>query len=85
MTLIRLIHPLIRVRLFFYLRFVFEIFQFNQNPTPFFKCVTTKVYLSLVEKTLPTDLGPAEFQTGQIFDRFFRGDKLISEYFKRNF
>ena len=47
--------------------------------------VTTKVYLSLVEKTLPTDLGSAEFQTGQIFDRFFRGDKLISEYFKRNF
>ena len=26
-----------------------------------------------------------EVQTGQIFDRFFWGDKLISEYFENKF
>ena len=47
--------------------------------------ITTSVRLSHFEKSELLNLECAVVQTGQIFDRFFGGDNLISKYSQCNF
>ena len=44
--------------------------------------ITTRVYYPLLKKYWQLNLELHEVQTGQTFDRFFWGSKLISEYFE---
>ena len=47
--------------------------------------VTTRVCLLHVEEYYLLNLELADAQTGQISERFFKGEKLISEYSERKF
>ena len=47
--------------------------------------ITTRVRLSHFEKMLLTELQLTEVQNGQIFDRYFGEDKLISNISRANF
>ena len=50
-----------------------------------FFMITIRVHLSHFEKILITESGDGRSSTGHAFDKFFGGDKLISEYFGSKF